>query len=320
MSFLLFEDVTFTYPPTAGDLGADGKPIIPRPVFQDFSADLPSGLVSLVGQNGCGKSTFLMLASGRLKPDSGTITLLGKNPYQLKEKEKNLLASVIYQNMEFESDETVSELLAQVYQAGNYKGNGSAIKNPIKNLLNEVIEVFEIGNVLDHALTKLSKGELQRVILAFSLLYGSKSIFMDEPMFAMEYQQKENTLSYLKEFSLKTETTIYCSMHELELTKKYADQVLLFFPGRDMSLGTPEELLTQGYLEKAYGIPAVMLKSKEHLTRRHLIEISEQFSKQGSLKESALPQTQPENENTHATDNTEESDCAQTKDSLDSAE
>lgn len=284
MVFLEFNDVTFTYPPIEGDLDENGKQRISEPVFEHFSGQLPGGcFVSLVGQNGCGKSTLLMLASGRILPDSGSISFLGKNPAILSEEQKNLLASVIYQNMEFESDEPVKNLLAQVYANGSYKAKACAIQNNQKDLLAEVIEVFELSSILEHGLSKLSKGELQRVILAFSLLYGSAAVFMDEPMFAMEEKQKESALTYLKEFIKATGTTIYCSMHELDLTKKFADQVILFYPGRNMAVGTVQEVLTDQDLEKAYNIPAAMLKNKESLTREQLTQIAQQYSKQGSL-------------------------------------
>jgi iron complex transport system ATP-binding protein len=285
MEFLEFNDVSFTYPPVEGDVDSEGKQIVPKPVFEHFSGSLPGGqFISLVGQNGCGKTTFLMLASGRLAPDSGSVTLLQKNPALLDGESKNLLASVIYQNMEFESDQSVSELLAQVYQNGALKGHAAGVLDSTKDLLEEAIDVFELEPVLNHALTHLSKGEIQRVILAFSILYGSASIFMDEPMFAMEDRQKESALSYLKTFVKKTGTTIYCSMHELDLTKKYADQVLLFYPNRDMSFGTPSEVLTDEDLEKAYKVPAAMLKQKESLTRDQLKAIADQYSKQGPEK------------------------------------
>lgn len=285
MEFLEFNDVSFTYPPVEGDLDENGNQRIPSPVFEHFSGSLPGGqFISLVGQNGCGKTTFLLLASGRLAPDSGSVTLLQKNPAILDGESKNLLASVIYQNMEFESDQTVSELLAQVYQNGALKGHAAGVLDSTKDLLEEAIDVFELESVLNHALTHLSKGEIQRVILGFSILYGSASIFMDEPMFAMEDRQKESALSYLKTFVKKTGTTIYCSMHELDLTKKYADQVLLFYPNRDMSFGTPSEVLTDEDLEKAYKVPAAMLKQKESLTRDQLKAIADQYSKQGPEK------------------------------------
>ncbi len=275
MTFLEFNDVTFAYPPV--EEGENSKN-----VFEHFSAQLPSGFVSFVGQNGCGKTTLLMLASGRLAPESGSVTLLGQNPLLLDQESKNLLASVIYQNMEFESDDSVLQLLTQVYKNGALKGNAKGIADSSKSLIDEVIQTFELTDVLNHGLTKLSKGEIQRVLLAFSILYGSSSIFMDEPLFAMENSQKEKALAYLKDFVHKTGKTIYISMHELDLSRKYADQVLLFYPNRDMSLGSPEEVLTPEDLEKAYGIPAAMLKDKETLTRDQLKNISDMYSHQGS--------------------------------------
>ena len=279
-TFLEFNDITFTYPAVEGDLDENGKQIEPKPVFEHFSAELPKGFVSFVGQNGCGKSTLMLLASGRLTPQNGTVSLLGQNPAKLDEEQKNLLASVIYQNMEFETEDKVSELLSYVYQNGALKGNAKAIREGNTDLLGEVIDVFELKDVLDHPLTHLSKGEIQRVLLAFGILYGSASLFMDEPLFAMENYQKENALAYLKEFVHKTGTSIYISMHELDLTKKYADTVLLFYPNRDMSLGTPEEVLTRDEVEKAYGVPYAMLKDHENLSREYLNSLTQSQKKE----------------------------------------
>lgn len=274
LDFITFDDVTFAYPPVEDDVDENGQQIVPKPVFEHFSANFPKGFVSLVGQNGCGKSTFMLLASGRLEPNSGSVSLLDQKLFGMDENEKNLLASMIYQNMEFETEESVSELLNLVYQNGNLKGNAKALKSDT-DLLTEVIEVFELKNVLNNGLTKLSKGEIQRVLLAFSILYGSESIFMDEPMFAMEDRQKETALAYLRDFVKETKTSIYISMHEIDLSKKYAEYVLLFYPNRDMSFGTPDEVLTNEELEKAYEIPAVLLKKKEDMTREQLMNEAE---------------------------------------------
>lgn len=282
MNFLEFNDLTFSYPPVENDKDENGNQIVPPVIFEHFSAGFPGGcFLSLVGQNGCGKSTFLLLASGRLAPSAGSVTLLGKNPFFLNQEDKNLLASVIYQNVEFEDDEKTGVLLEHVFNNGALKGSASGIleesKKTGKSLLQETIQVFELEKFLDRSILHLSKGELQRTVLAFSLLYGSPAVFMDEPMFAMEESQKEKSLSYLKEFVKKTGTTIYCAMHELDLTKKYADLVLLFYPDRDMSLGTPDEVLTPKDLERAYNIPAAMLKEKESLNREQLRQIALQY-------------------------------------------
>ena len=268
-----FSDVSFAYPPD-GSKDENGTVIIPPPVFDHFTGSIPAGFTSLIGPNGSGKSTFMMLASGRIAPDAGKILLFGQDIAALDEQKKNLLASVIYQNMEFESDDKVSSLLAYVYSNGTLKGNANAI-NKGASLLDEVIEVFELEKLLDHGLRQLSKGEIQRVLLAFSMLYGSASVFMDEPLFAMEWQQKKNALSYIRDYAEQTKTAIFISMHELDLTREYAQRVLLFHPNRDMDYGTPAEVMTNEDLEKAYGVPVAMLKKSEDMTRETLNQISE---------------------------------------------
>ena len=273
MNFIEFNDVSFTYPFIEGDLDAQGNQIVPKPVFDHFSGSIPAGFTSLIGPNGAGKSTFMMLASGRILPDNGYIKLFDQNIAALDEEHKNLIASVIYQNMEFESEDKVKDLLAYVYQNGALKGKAKAIYSDT-DLFDEIIEKFELTKVLEHGLTQLSKGEIQRVLIAFSLLYGSLSVFMDEPLFAMEQYQKEYSLQYLKDFSHKTGTAVFISMHELDLTKRFADNVLLFYPNRDMDYGTVEEVVTDEALEKAYGIPAAMLKNKESMTREELTNYS----------------------------------------------
>lgn len=274
MKCIEFSDVSFAYPPVEGDLAADGTQIVPAPVFDHFSGEIPSSFTSIVGPNGSGKSTFLMLASGRLVPQNGRCTLFGEDIAALSEEKKNLLASVIYQNMEFDTDEKVAALLDFVYRNGALKGTAKALRGD-GDLLAEVIDVFELEPVLNHGLTGLSKGEIQRTLLAFSLLYGSASCFMDEPLFAMEEAQKEKALAYLKEYAAKTGTAIFISMHEIALSRRYAETILLFYPDRTMEYGTPEEVLTDAALEKAYGVPVAMLKHSEDMTRETLLQTSD---------------------------------------------
>lgn len=269
MDCILFEDVTFAYPADQDVLDDNEKPIVPAPVFEHFTGAIPAGFTSLVGPNGSGKSTFLMLASGRLVPQQGRCRLFGQDVAALCEEQRNLLASVIYQNMEFESSQKVSELLYYVYANGALNGSATGIAGA-SDLCAELISTLELESVLEHRLTHLSKGEIQRVLLAFSLLYGSPALFMDEPLFAMEERQKNVALDYLRAYAAKTGTAMFFSMHELELTRRFAQKVLLFYPNRDIDYGTPEEVLTNEALEKAYGVPATLLKHQEDMTREEL--------------------------------------------------
>lgn len=263
--FSVFHQVTFQYPESE------------QPIFSQFSAVLPGGFVSLVGPNGAGKSTLMLLAAGRLLPQEGTISLLGRDTRLFAdEAERNAYASFIYQNLEFETEEPLGALLEQVYTGGFHALKG-------ESFYREVLSVFELSGLLKRPLARLSKGEMQRTLLAFSALYGSRSLFMDEPVFAMEDRQKEAALDFFRSYQKSTGLTLYVSLHELDLTKKYAETVLLFKKDRSIDVGSPAELLTPPHLEAAYGVPAALLKQKEYLDRKKLEEEADLLSsiKQG---------------------------------------
>ena len=267
-NFIQFEDVTFAYPPVEDEAEA-------TTIFHHFTAALPGGLVSLVGPNASGKSTFMLLAAGRILPQQGTVYLLGRNTLELTEEERSQLASFIYQNIEFDTEDTVAQLLQQVYTNGCFQGCCQPValeSADHKDLLEQVKWVLELDGLGEKLLSTLSKGQMQRVILGFSLLYGSKSIFMDEPLFALENMQKHRILDYIRKYCEDFGITVYISMHELELSRMYPHKVLLFYPNRDMDFGTPQEVLIPAALEKAYGVPAAMLKDAESLTRKNLQE------------------------------------------------
>jgi ABC-type cobalamin/Fe3+-siderophores transport system ATPase subunit len=121
--------------------------------------------------------------------------------------------------------------------------------------------------VLGKKTQEASKGELQRIILAFSLLYGSKIIMMDEPFFAMEQNQKIQAMEFFLDYAEKEKVSIYYSAHELELTEKYSDYMLLFYKDGNIKLGPTKEVFIKENIEEAYQIPYHMLKTKEAVYR-----------------------------------------------------
>ncbi|MBQ3923143.1 MAG: ATP-binding cassette domain-containing protein, partial [Spirochaetales bacterium] len=174
-------------------------------VFDNISLQIPSGVTSLIGQNGTGKSTLMLLSAGILQPDSGKIFLAGHNTADIADEEKRQhLVSFVYQNMEFETEEDIGTLLKFVYQNGFHKDKNDG-------LLDELIEVCQLQDVLSRPLQNVSKGESQRVIVAFSLLYGTPIVMMDEPVFACEDYQKHKIFAYLRKYAQKYGVSILFS-------------------------------------------------------------------------------------------------------------
>ena len=169
--------------------------------------------------------------------------------------------------MEFETEESLGDLLAFVLDNG-------FIPPGERGLLGTVVKEFELEAVQGRKTQALSKGEMQRAVMAFSLLYGSQVVVMDEPVFALEDRQKRKALGFLSEYARNSNRSFLYSAHEMELTKDFSDRVLLFTKGKAPVLGTAAELLTRESLEAAYQVPYVLLHKKEKLHRETLLNLS----------------------------------------------
>lgn len=262
-----FNQVSFFYPDEETESPGD-----PARVFTDLTVRVPTGMTALIGENGIGKSTFLLLAGARLMPMSGSVQLFGRDTRDFAdapmdpslEESRNMLVSFIYQNMEFEADETTGELLEAVHAMGTLDKQDDAF-------LQELVDVLELHEARGKRLQELSKGQLQRAIIAFSLLYGSRVVMMDEPVFALEEPQKERVFEYLLAYCRKTETSIMYSAHNLELSKKYSDHALLFRKDTSPLVGTTSEVCTRDNIEHAYQAPMDTLYRRDNLYRQMLL-------------------------------------------------
>lgn len=251
---ILFDRVSFYYPESE------------QLIFSSLSLELPRGVVTLVGQNGTGKSTLLLLASGLLLPAEGRVAIHGVDTRALREEtERQRHVSFVYQNMEFETEEPVGALLEYVHDHGYHERKDPALRAAL-------IEVCELRKVLGKRTQELSKGELQRAILAFSLLYGSRILMMDEPIFALEDRQKIRIMEFLVDYVRREALSLYYSVHELEISRKYSDYLLLFHKSGPPRLGPTETLFKQEEIEQAYQVPYILLKRKEALIREGLMK------------------------------------------------
>jgi len=257
MDLIKFENITFSY-----DNETDGNK---HHILSDYTAVLPDGVVTLVGQNGTGKSTLLLLAAGLLLPLKGDVFIFNKNSNTFKNlNERQKFVSFIYQNMEFETEEKIGDLLNYVYDNGYYEEKRI-------DFIPDLIRELELEKILSKKTQETSKGELQRTIIAFSLLYGSKIIMMDEPIFALEEKQKIKVMDFLYNIAKSDKINIYYSLHDIDLSKKFSDYALLFYKDKMPEFGKTEKILTRENIEQAFDIPFALLRTKERNFREALL-------------------------------------------------
>jgi molybdate transport system ATP-binding protein len=113
--------------------------------------------------------------------------------------------------------------------------------------LNHVLDVLEIGNLLDRPVTKLSGGEAQRVALARAILSQPHLLLMDEPLASLDVTLKEKILPYLARVRDEFEIPIIYVTHSLAEVLTLADWVLMIKQGQLVTQGVPKEALRSSH-------------------------------------------------------------------------
>ncbi len=144
-----------------------------RPVLVEVSFTLDRGeIVLLRGPNGSGKSTLLRVITGVLKPDSGSVTLMGRDPHA----DPSIRSEIGYcpERLGLLPDYTIME---------NLRFFSKILDYPLdRDLLDRYVEEFGLREYLDHKISKLSMGTRKKVALVRTLLMRASLYVFDEPL------------------------------------------------------------------------------------------------------------------------------------------
>ena len=200
-------------------------------ILKDISIKIPKGVyLSIVGENGSCKTTFLKLILNLLKPVSGSINLHTKK-----------IAYVPQRLDGFNSSFPIS-----VYEI--LKSHGKALKLDIHK---EIDSVLEKVNMLDHKhslIGNLSGGQQQRIFIARALMGNTDIIILDEPSTGVDYKNQVEIYSLLNHINKNFSTTIISVEHNLNMALKYSSHILQFDEGK-LSLNSIEsfkDILKEG--------------------------------------------------------------------------
>ena len=211
-----FEHVSFSYPGT--------------PVLEDISFRLDEGqFVGILGPNGGGKSTFLRLALGLLKPVDGTITV----------KERKI--SYIAQTTSL-SDASFPATVEEVVSLGLVDNRISFHFKEKKQKVRKMLEDMNLYTYRKRLVNELSGGQLQRVKIAKALISEPSLVVLDEPDAGMDEKAHENLISIIERLHEKKVSILFVSHHPHDLEK--ADVIYFIEQGKML---TYEKELERGH-------------------------------------------------------------------------
>jgi len=191
----------------------------PLPILSNVSFTLQRGdAAAIMGPSGAGKSTLLYILGGLEQPTSGAITLDGRDPFKLSEKE---LAAFRNQSIGFIFQDHCllpqCSVLENVLVPTLVSNDGATAAARARDLLAQV----GLSDRLDHRPSELSGGEKQRVALARALIRSPLLLLCDEPTGNLDQASADVVASLLLELHRRQETILIVVTHSAELAARF---------------------------------------------------------------------------------------------------
>ncbi len=205
-------------------------------VINSIDCNISKGeIVSIMGANGSGKTTFLQLIGGLLTPISGKVILNEENISTMKLYQLVGKVGIVFQN---------PDLILQAETVRDEVGFGLKnvkLKSPIKNnRLEDMLIRFKLKDLEEEAPFSLSRGQRQRVAVASTFSLLPDLFLLDEPTTGQDAQHLRHLMDGLCEEIRREKKTLIFATHNSDITLEYADRLILLCNGKIVYDGIPK--------------------------------------------------------------------------------
>jgi branched-chain amino acid transport system ATP-binding protein len=229
----------------------------------DVTIDIPrSRILSVIGPNGAGKTSLLNMISGFYRPDSGCITLDGRNITGMRPSAiAGLGVARTFQNIALFSGLTVLDNLMlgrHVRMRAGVLGSviywGLAQREEIRHraACEEIIEFLKLQDLRKMPTAALPYGLRKRVELGRALALEPKILLLDEPMGGMNQDEKEDMARYVLDVNQERGITVVLIEHDMGVVMDISDHVVVLDRGRKIAAGAPADVQSNPAVIAAY--------------------------------------------------------------------
>lgn len=220
-----------------------------------LSIDIRAGqIVSLIGSNGAGKTTFVNMVTGYVKPDSGSILLGGRDITALSPREIIRLGV----SRSFQIPQIFPRLTTLQNVAMAIDMHESSVRRYLREALTpakaaramEVLSGYRLGKYGDQIASSLPGGVRKLLDIALAVVCDPQVLFLDEPTSGVSTQEKFAIMDMIMSALERRKVSVIFVEHDMEIVRRYAQTVIAFHEGGVLMNGSADEVLNSETVRK----------------------------------------------------------------------
>ncbi|GFN36635.1 ABC transporter ATP-binding protein [Tepidimicrobium xylanilyticum] len=220
-------------------------------VIKNINISFEKGsITSIIGKNGCGKTTLLKTASKLLKPFSGDIILNGESIYNIPEKKLARKVSFLPQ---MRNAPNISVYNLVMHGRFPYLGFPRIPQAEDRAMVERAMKKLGIKKYKDKKLRELSGGERQKVYIGMVLAQDTDYIFLDEPTTYLDINHQLEILDIIKELKRMGKAVIMV-IHDLNSALSISDKVCLMDRGEIVIFDSPKAVYSSKEIERVFQV------------------------------------------------------------------
>jgi len=240
------------------------------PVVRDVSMSIgPGEIVGLLGPNGSGKTTLVRVVSRALPPTSGSVRIVGRDPYAISGRETARLLAVVPQDVLPAFSFTALEVVLMGRTPYRSALGGGSPEDWART--RAAMAAASVQHLADRPFEELSGGERQRVVLAQALAQDAPVLVLDEPTSHLDIRHVVDLLAIVRGLAERQGTGVLAVLHDLNVASVACDRLVVLHRGEIVGEGEPGAVITHGLLRAVYGVEADVVT--DHATGRPAIRL-----------------------------------------------
>ena len=214
-----------------------------------------SEILSLVGPNGCGKTTLIKCIDRILKP-KGKISLRGRDIQFMSRRD---LAKYVGYVPQSSSGGILSANVFDTVLMGRKPYMGWRVRDEDIDRVVEVMKLLHVDQFALKDFNELSGGQKQKILIARALCQEPEVLLLDEPTSNLDLKHQLEVMDLIRSLIKKNMISAVMAIHDLNLASKYSDSLIMLKDGKIHAMGKPKTLLTEDNIRTIFGVESTVM-------------------------------------------------------------